>query len=875
MPTLTINGRQVSVDDSFLNLPREEQDATVDEIAKSMPAQEPSGILAGAKHGVQQVAHGIAETAKQNLGIGDGFDKRDPNYVAADPYKPSQWGQLIAENLPSMGTAIAGGKAAAAVAPGRFKVPAALLGAAGAGWLMSSGDTIKERAANNQHETPTTEDKVIGNLTAGVGSAASAIPAARLVPGLNKVAGAGGQAAANAVTKALTTVGSGVAGGAASDLATQIGTTAGTDQGLTVDPSRVGGAAITGGVTSGALAAPGLAGDVTRAATLRKFVGDNEAASKNYATRLETAGNGGLGNAKIDEAAHQRVVADLKNELGTAAANVDKQVSLSQEAKNTLSALQRGEKVTPDEIARVERETASAPDGANAALLSRTLHVADMAAERGGHSNRGWAGGASGVMDKNLGFLLNPARLAGGAAATALGMHLLGTSNPLFGGALAGTYGAARVLDNLTGMRSPAKTFAEHFADRNAQLRIPPNNNTPPPPPPPGGGAQGPWGPKPLAQQSVPQAGVQPQVPLTPGTLPWKAPQVAQLPNINPVAASMLAQKLKAGLPAEPQAPAAAPQQPAPEPQIDPLNLPTSITKSAKNLMGGHKAVQEIREKEQARNAVAGLQSPLVEDAPLDVTQNPMVGKRASQLVSAANALRKYTGADVAEREQAQAEAQAAREEKAAAKAAEREKTATERAQAQAERAKLKAEAAAAKAEQVKQKEAAKAELAQAKEAQKQAASVTKAAAAKVKAAKVVSEQPKAAPEAPKAEPKADAPYEPIPDELLWRKGMPTKDVAEREAQSTEPAMRKRFKEAVTFRRNTLERRLGELAQDASDAGNDVTSTDIGRLYQQLDHSRRQAEVKKHLDHWTSKMDPTTKKAIHDAVEPLLKLWKE
>jgi hypothetical protein len=423
------------------------------------------------------------------------------------------------------------------MAPGKFKIPAALLGATGLGWLMSSGDTIKERAANNGHEAPSTSDKVIGNLTAGAGAAASAVPAARLVPGLNKVAGAGGQAAASALTKALTTVGSGVAGGAASDLATQVGTTAGTDHGLTVDPSRVGGAAITGGVTSGALATPALGGDLVRAGTLRKYIGENEAASKNYATRLETAGNGDLGNAKVDESAHQRVVADLKNELGTAASNVGNQVSLSQEAQNTLSALQRGEKVTPAEIARIDSETAGAPDGANTALLARTLHVADMAAERGGHSNRGWAGGLSGVMDKNLGFLLNPARLAGGAAATALGMHLLGTSNPLFGGALAGTYGAARMVDNLTGMRSPAKTFAEHFADRNAQLRVPTQQTpAPPAPPPPSGQAQGPWGPKPLPQQSVPQA--QPQ-PAPPAQAPPLAPQAQmQAPAAAPAPAA-------------------------------------------------------------------------------------------------------------------------------------------------------------------------------------------------------------------------------------------------------------------------------------------------------------------------------------------------
>jgi Tfp pilus assembly protein FimV len=297
--------------------------------------------------------------------------------------------------------------------------------------------------------------------------------------------------------------------------------------------------------------------------------------------------------------------------------------------------------------------------------------------------------------------------------------------------------------------------------------------------------------------------------------------------------------------------------------------------------MGGHKAVQEIREKEQARDAVSRLPSPAVEGAPLDVTQNPMVGKRASQLVSAANALRKYTGADVAEREQAQAEAQAAREEKAAAKEqvraqrdaehkAEREKTATERAQAMAERAQVKAAAAAAKAEQVKQKEEAKAELAKAKEAAKVENDKVKAAAAKVRATKIVSEQPKA--EAPKAEaPKADAPYEPIPDDLLTRRHKTDEQVAASEVSDYEPGLQKKYAKNIMFRRSTLRNRLEEVASDA----NDVDSSAIGRLYHQMDHSHSQREVQRHLAHWTSKMDPATKQAIHAAVAPLLKLWKE
>jgi hypothetical protein len=285
------------------------------------------------------------------------------------------------------------------------------------------------------------------------------------------------------------------------------------------------------------------------------------------------------------------------------------------------------------------------------------------------------------------------------------------------------------------------------------------------PAPAPGGTAQGPWGPKPLPQTAVPQV-APPAAPAGP----------------DPLIASVMAH---AALMQKPQAPAAPPA-PAPAQQINPLDLPTSITKSAKNLMGGLSKVQEIREKEQAKTAVSQLQSPLVEDAPLDVTQNPMVGKRASQLVSAANALRKYTGADVAEREQAQAEAQAAREEKAAAKEeqraqrdaerkAEKEKSATERAQAVAERAKLKAEAAAAKAEQVAQREAHKAELAQAKAAAKDATDKVKAAAAKVKA-------PKAEKAAPEATLEADVPYEPLPEHHLYPKGITPKEYAMREA---------------------------------------------------------------------------------------------
>jgi hypothetical protein len=179
----------------------------------------------------------------------------------------------------------------------------------------------------------------------------------------------------------------------------------------------------------------------------------------------------------------------------------------------------------------------------------------------------------------------------------------------------------------------------------------------------------------------------------------------------------------------------------------------------------------------------------------------------------------------------------------------------------------VKAEAAAAKAEQVKQKEAAKVELAKAKAEAKAATDKVKAAAAKVKAPKAVAEEPKAAP-------KSDAPYEPIPDELLTRKGLSDDQVAEREVADYAPNLREKYAKNVKFRRSTLRDRLETIAGDEK-LTSDADSASIGKLYHQMDESHNQAEVRRHLAHWTSKMDPVTKKAIHDAVAPLLKLWKE
>jgi hypothetical protein len=571
----------------------------------------PSGFLAGAAHGAEDLVHGDAATLKSFAGVGNGAPAPDANYVPANitngSVNPLTWNysqipQKVAENAPGLGQDVVAGTVAAKAAKSagiglKGSALAGLIGGLGSAWTRSAGDTAKSVAVNRTGDSnaePATQDLVRGGVTAAAAALPAAIPATRFIPGLNKVTAVGGAGVLDAIKKYLATTATGAGGAAASDAITQAGTTG------TIDPSRTLEAAAGGLVTGGTLAAPRGLADAKGAVGLRQFGGDNLEATKNYATRLQTAGEAsGLGNTfgggKADAAAHATVKADIQNELRDAASNVRKQVQLSPEADNALQRAQNGENITPQDLAHIDAATAGAPDGANAAHLARTMQVAQMAEGRGSYSKDGWSGGVSGAMDKQLGFLLNPMRLAAGSVATGLGMQLLGVSNPAFALSAAGGYGAARTLDSLTGARSPAKMFAERFADQqNAALRMPQTQPPAAPGSPPGApGPAQPWGPVPPLQTgptgpAVPPPGAPspaqaspwgPRPPMTGPTGPSvpppapPAPAAPQAPAINPMALAMLKQKLKAGLPAE-TAPVAPAPEPAPQtPAISPLAL--------------------------------------------------------------------------------------------------------------------------------------------------------------------------------------------------------------------------------------------------------------------------------------------------------------
>jgi hypothetical protein len=611
---LTISGRQVTVDDSFQNLSREEQDATVEEIAKSLPSdtKEASGAVAGFKHGLKgAIVDGPAETLKQYAGVGPGR-KDDPNYVGTDFFggsaNPTKWNygqlpQILAENAPGMAAGAAaaagGAKTAKTVGLGKKAQMLAALAAAGVyGFGSSAGDTAKEAAVartGDANAETNSSDLTRGAVTAAAANAVGALAPTRLIPGMNKLNTVGAQGALDAAKRYLGTTAIGAGSGAASDAITQAGTKLGTD--APIDVNRIANAGLAGGLTSGAMAAPQLAGDTVRAGNMREFGGANAEPTKNYATRLATAGEGlgGLGNSKRDAQAHEMVKSDLRNELSDASRGMQ----LGPDADNALQRIKSGDPITPRELDMIERQAAAHPDGANAAYLARTLRVAQLAQEKGTYKNDRWAGGVSGAFDANIGYMLNPFRSLTGAAASGLGIHLLGTSSPSFAAAAFGSYTAARALDGMTGMRSPAKSFADHFADHAAQLRLPQTPQAAPPAPPPGPAPRGPWSPAPPAAPAYgptgvvtgtrpaqpppggpwgprPGLGLNPTGPVAGPTQGPPAPPptpAAPQPSINPMALMMLKQKLKQGLPAEPApTPAPAPAS-APTPSFNPMAL--------------------------------------------------------------------------------------------------------------------------------------------------------------------------------------------------------------------------------------------------------------------------------------------------------------
>lgn len=146
MATLTINGQRVKVDDSFLSLPPDQQNATVDEIARSLrPADQPP---AGAVPGSREYADWAATRARAQMSVPSVSPK--PPEWGTSPFDQIQAGYTSAVNAipiagPTLLNAVESAKA------GIWNVPQEQL-------------ATQDRALEGQNPTASTVGTVAGTV---------------------------------------------------------------------------------------------------------------------------------------------------------------------------------------------------------------------------------------------------------------------------------------------------------------------------------------------------------------------------------------------------------------------------------------------------------------------------------------------------------------------------------------------------------------------------------------------------------------------------------------------------------------------------------------------------------------------------------------
>jgi hypothetical protein len=296
MPTLNIQGQKVKVDDSFLKLSPEDQNATVEEIASKLgiaSTSKPPGqvssltdqVLAGFERPTEDIGVSMEEAGKATGWTGmesAGKGLRDltdgpENFVSAgsrfinpekgdsyvDPITGLGWGNALggaAELVGGFAGQIAArstGAAIGGVAGPKGAVVGAFAGPALFEFIRQVGPNAKQIAANNGYEDPTWQDWTQAAATAGVSGALESIGIkgiGQLNQGLKVV---GKKTATKVITEAATETGKKVLKEGATEvgqsIVDQYGTTAGTKVGARIDLKQAVGEGILGGVAGGGI----------------------------------------------------------------------------------------------------------------------------------------------------------------------------------------------------------------------------------------------------------------------------------------------------------------------------------------------------------------------------------------------------------------------------------------------------------------------------------------------------------------------------------------------------------------------------------------------------------------------------------------------
>lgn len=633
MPTLTVAGHDVTVGDDFLKLSPEDQQSMVNHIATQLPAKSdaPSGVVDGFKHGIASTVGGDASTigltGAPTDGAGSGFEPK--NYKAAPliregghwynpmDYQPSSIPQLAAEAAPGMAQDMSAGWAAGKMMPGspQAKALAGMGGYAGSMLLRTFGPGAHAKA---DAETGVPNSPVTGgNIMREAASQAATLPlnmlgGKLLLPGAGKVTG-------SVLAKLGKTVGTEGLIGGGTDAIDQAATTAGSKEGFNIDGNQVATSAASRAIGSTLMAAPGAARD---ARANQKYGGyestpETKAAAEAVATRMkDIAGDravvGPLGGTSVAADAMSGAHKEIHTELKAASANE----ALSPDASHILERINAGDNVTPEQVTKLSKE--ASPETMH---LAHQAIIAKQEIARGNLTDGKFTGGLGGAME-NLPLIRTPVKSILGTAGTVVAGHAglgtlagtLGAVAPAALAATAGVYGGARMIDRLTGARSPAAPFMDRFGGTDTPTRF----DTPPPAP------QDP------ATTSVPQI-APPQ-----NTQLWGAPKPAEpTPSAqNADIKGMLLMAAARRKAAEAQAPVAPPTAPGIDANAQNADIQGMLRMAA--------ARRDVAGRQQAEALAAD--SPAINDqGGLSALSNPAFAKHGSALLKAASVMKNLT----------------------------------------------------------------------------------------------------------------------------------------------------------------------------------------------------------------------------------------
>ncbi|WP_047308402.1 hypothetical protein [Rhodopseudomonas palustris] len=650
---------------------------------KTNSPKKDTSITGALGQGVADLVSGVGKTVREYVSqdAGDAILSKDaakanPNYKsatqqfmhpddgAANHTLGLDWSSLpraALEQAPGLALDVVGGVASRRLGPvGQYLTGLATFGS------RTAGNEAQRRASartGDANAEPTADDKLSGLQSTLVQSALNKIGTNAIVnPG--KVAGTGitgaAQAAGN-VAKAGVVEG---ATSAAQDAVSQGMANRGTE--VPFDTQTILGAGVMGGVGGSTFAAPKGVKETITASRMRDQ-SSSEATTRAANRVLEAAGGPDkLADPKAGYEATAAAMGDVRRELGDVASTVR---NASHEAVSAIERAKSGDAISERDLKAVD--AAGNPQLSDLVRQASALQKLTKYGTFNEAEGR-FSGGGHQIVRKAAWPLVRDATKLGAVAGAVTGNVDLGmiTSHvPEAMGGLASAlaaYKGLKAVDRALGLASPAKTFAEKFGDTTTAIREAQPLN------------QSPTGPKVVPQNSL-------TTPQPWGPIP-EAPQKFKPDIVEPGIAKIVAklQKDKQQQTAKEALPllrklAEQAKPPAPEPpdttlqdaikagkqvvkdrqwadqmrqQYEEANAPQDtpqvkmedVFKATQKLTKGLQQMADLRQKGLGSNqaeAEAAV-SPLIDSVGgLGEVRNPAMGKRASELISAANALKK------------------------------------------------------------------------------------------------------------------------------------------------------------------------------------------------------------------------------------------